>query len=91
MSYNNLKVLKTNYTLHNQPLETVQQAIFLGVEISADLSWSPYVSKVTSKASQSLGFLWRNFPLARPEIKQAAYTSIVRPTVTLNRRHTHLL
>ena len=75
------KVIKTNYTLHNKLLETVSQATYLGVEISSDLSWSPHVNKITSKASQSLGFLQRNFPLARPETKQAAYTSIVRPTL----------
>ncbi len=34
-----------------------------------------------SKASQSLGFLKRNLHSAKPETKQAAYNSIVRPTL----------
>ncbi len=70
---------QTTYTLNDQPLGTVKQATYLGIELSKDLSWSPHTNKVCSKASQSLGFLQRNFHSARPETKTAAYRTIVRP------------
>ena len=56
----NRKPIKAIYTLHNQPLSVVDQACYLGVEISSSLNWSPHVNKICSKASQSLGFLKRN-------------------------------
>jgi hypothetical protein len=69
------------YTLHNQPLSPVQQATYLGIELSSNLSWTHHINKITSKASQNLGFLKRNFHSAKPETKAAAYRSIVRPTL----------
>ena len=75
------KKINTVYTLHNQPLSTVSQATYLGVEISSNLSWTPHINKITSKSSQSLGFLKRNLHSARKSTKQAAFNSIVRPTL----------
>ena len=65
----------------HQPLTTVSQATYLGVELASNLSWTPHINKITTKASQSLGFLKRNFHSAKPETKTAAYKSIVRPTL----------
>ena len=73
------KVKNTSYTLHNQPLTTVNQATYLGVELTSNLSWGAHVNKVSHKASQSLGFLKRNLHSAKPDTKTAAYTSLVRP------------
>ena len=53
------KSLKTQYTLHDQPLQTVNQATYLGIEITSDLSWTAHTNKITNKASQTLGFLRR--------------------------------
>ena len=75
------KTVMTNYTLHNEPLSRVQQATYLGLELSSNISWTPHINKITSKASQSLGFLKRNFHSAKPETKAAAYKSIVRPSL----------
>jgi hypothetical protein len=75
------KALKTQYTLHDQPLQTVDQATYLGIEITSDLSWSAHTNKITSKASQTLGFLKRNLHSASKETKTAAYNAIVRPTL----------
>ena len=75
------KTVMTSYTLHNLPLSVVKQATYLGVELSSDISWTPHINKITNKASQSLGFLKRNFHSAKPETKAAAYKSIVRPTL----------
>jgi len=75
------KTVKTDYTLHNQSMSVVQQATYLGVEFSSNLSWTPHINKITNKASQNLGFLKRNFHSAKPETKAAAYKSIVRPSL----------
>ncbi len=75
------KTLNHVYSLHGEPLSTVSQATYLGVELSSDLSWSPHVNKITSKASQTLGFLKRNLHSAKPDTKTAAYNSLVRPTL----------
>ena len=87
------KVNKTQYTLHQQPLQTVSQATYLGIEIRSDLSWSSHVNKITNKASQSLGFLKRNLHSAKKETKEAAYRSLVRPTLEYSSSawdpHTH--
>ena len=77
----NRKPLKTAYTLHNQPLSVVNQATYLGVEVSSTLNWSPHVNKISSKASQSLGFLKRIIHSSKMETKAAAYNSIVRPSL----------
>jgi len=75
------KVIRRTYTLNGQPMSPVDQATYLGVELSSDLTWGPHVAKVTSKASQTLGFLKRNIHSAKPETKQAAYNSLVRPVL----------
>ena len=76
----NKKVNKHPYQLNNQPLSTVNQTTYLGVELTSDLNWSPHIDKICSKASQSLGFLRRNLHSARQETKSAAFKSLVRPT-----------
>ena len=73
--------IKTSFILHNQPLSVVNQATYLGVEITSNLSWSPHVNKIANKASQSLGFLKRNLHSAKPSTKTAAYNTIVRPNL----------
>jgi len=43
------------------------------------MSWTPHVNKITSKASQSLGFVKRNLKWARQDTKVAAYNTLLRP------------
>lgn len=51
------KPTQTVETLNGQPLSVLNQATYLGVEISSNLSWTPQVNKVTSKTKQSWVFL----------------------------------
>ena len=51
---------------------------YLGVNMSSDLSWHTNIDATTAKASKTLGFLMRNLSECT---KQAAYTSLVRPTL----------
>ena len=69
------------YSLCGQVLLEVDTAKYLGVNLSAELSWSPHVSGVCSKANSTLGFLRRNLRKCPPSLKETAYISLVRSTL----------
>ena len=48
------------YSLNDQILTEVDQAKYLWVTLSNELSWSPHISNTVSKAHSSMGFLRRN-------------------------------
>ena len=48
------------YNLKGQPLETVDAASYLGVQISKDVAWNHHISKMVAKANHTLGFVRRN-------------------------------
>ena len=66
------------YQLCNDFLSTVQFAKYLGVTISDDLSWTPHISSIVSKAHQRLGFLRRNLRGSLYAYRAIAYKSLVR-------------
>ena len=57
------------YSLHNQVLENVPSAKYLGITITDDLDWGQHINSVTSTATRTLGFLRRNLTLAPKETK----------------------
>ena len=57
------KHIQFEYTLHQQRLEQVQSAKYLAITISDDLDWGQHISEISSKATKTLGFLWRNLAL----------------------------
>ena len=57
------KHIQFEYTLHQQRLEQVQSAKYLGITISDDLDWGQHISEISSKATKTLGFLRRIWPL----------------------------
>ena len=73
------KQIVYGYTLHNQVLENVSSAKYLGVKITDDLEWGQHINEITSKATKTLGFLRRNLTFAPKETKAAAYKTLVRP------------
>ena len=52
-----------NYSLHQQTLEQVRSAKYLGLTITDDLEWGQHVSEISCKATKTLGFLRRNLVL----------------------------
>ena len=52
--------VKSRYFMHNQELESVDAAKYLGVTISKDLSWNTHINNITSTANKTLGFVKRN-------------------------------
>ena len=68
-----------NYSLHQQTLEQVQSAKYLGISITDNLEWGQHVAEISSKATKTLGFLQRNLALAPRHTKEVAYQTLVRP------------
>ena len=62
-----------HYTMHGQVLDSIDNARYLGVDISSDLNFDHHINRVTANASKSLGFLKRNIKTKHPGICEAAY------------------
>ena len=50
------KHLQFDYTLHQQRLEQVQSAKYLGITISDDFDWDQHISEISSKATKTAQF-----------------------------------
>ena len=70
---------QTTYHLRDHPLKATDDAKYLGVTISSDLSWKKHTNNITTKASKTLGFLRRNLKIGSIAIKDQAYKTMVRP------------
>ena len=68
-----------DYTLHQQKLEQVQSAKYLGITITDNLAWGQHVSEISCKATKTMGFLQRNLALAPRHTKEVAYKTLVQP------------
>ena len=77
----NKHIVRNKDTLRGHTLETVDQAKYLGVNLSSKLNWNTHINNITSKANKSLGFLRRNLKISSQSIKTQAYFSLVRPLV----------
>ena len=73
------KQILFDYTLHQQKLEQVQSAKYLGLTITYNLDWGQHVSEISCKATKTMGFLWRNLALAPRHTKEVGYKTLVRP------------
>ena len=71
--------VSTQYSLHNQALESVGGAKYLGVHLSKDLSWNTHVSNITSTAYKTIGFVKRNVNTTNQSVRELAYKTLVRP------------
>lgn len=69
------------YTLCGDILSSVQEAKYLGVNLTEELSWSPHVQAISSRANSTLGFLRRNLRRCPAKLKEAGYISLVRSTL----------
>ncbi|KAL8570711.1 hypothetical protein ACOMHN_039146 [Nucella lapillus] len=72
---------RSAYTLHEQTLEAVSSAKYLGVSMTKDLSWTKHVEMVAAKGNRTVGFLRRNLKDCTTEVRKATYMTMVRPTL----------
>ena len=70
---------KYKYYLRGHCLKSVNNAKYLGVEISSDLRWDSHVANLCKKGNRSIGFLKRNLNVNSQTIKDMAYKTLVRP------------
>ena len=73
------KQILFDYTLHQQKLEQVQSAKYLGLTITDNLDGGQHVSEISRKATKTMGFLRRNLALAPMHTKEVAYKTLVQP------------
>ena len=71
--------MSANYVMHEQTLETVDSAKYLGVFIHKKLSWNTHIDATVKKANQVRCFLQRNLKSCQPDIKLKSYKTYVRP------------
>ena len=72
-------VVNYTYTMMGQPITSVTQHKYLGVELDSKLTWNEHISAITGKANSSRGFLRRNLNNCPEQIKTQSYYSLVRP------------
>ena len=66
--------------LNGQPVNFVDSIRYLGLTISADLSWSKHIKNITSKARQLVGLLFRQFyKHASTDTIRKIYLTIMQP------------
>ena len=68
-----------DYTLHQQTLENIQSANYLGITITENMDWGQHISHISSKAAMILGFLRRNLTFPPRSTKEVAYKTLVHP------------
>ena len=73
------KHIQFDYTLHQQRLEQVQSAKYLGLTITDELDWGQHISEISAKATKTMGFLLSNLAFAPRHTKEVAYKTLVRP------------
>ena len=64
--------------MHNQDLESVNTAIYLGVTISGDLSWNTHTSNITASADRTVGFENINVKTKNRGIRTLANSSQIK-------------
>ena len=70
----------TQLQLHDRPLERVESYKYLGLLLTNNLSWSPHIVNICSKARKVLGLLYRRFyGYADNDTLKQLYLSLVRP------------
>ena len=72
------KQILFDYSLHNQTLENVQSAKYIGITISDNMDWGQHISEIYCKATKTLGFLRRGLAFAPGSVKEVACKNLVQ-------------
>ena len=73
--------IKTPYTMHNQVLDGVSSARYLGVDLSTNLNFKCHIQRISSKANISRGYIKRNIRPKYPGVHETSYKSAYGSTV----------
>ena len=78
---NKRKPIPASYTIHNHVLEVVSSTKYLGVHIDSKLNFNTHVDTITKKANGTRAFFSRNLHHSSQKVKEAVYSTFIRPTV----------
>ena len=67
------------YTIHNEPLNSIDTRVYLGVTVNSKLRWNQHIDQISAAANRMLGFLRRTLYRCRQHLKEKTYKAIVRP------------
>ena len=70
-----------DYYILGAMLKRVTNHDYFGVTISSDLNWLRHVTKISNKASRTLGLLKRTLSSCSQNVKSIAYKMLVRPQI----------
>ena len=73
--------IMANYYIHSQQLQIVDNAKYLGLTISENLSWNNHVNNITKKVNSTLAFLRRNIRNCPQRAQTQAYNTFIRPSL----------
>lgn len=62
------------------PVKIYDQVKHLGLTLTSNLHWEPYIKSIRSKAEGKLNYVRRKLHNALVRIKLSAYKTLVRPT-----------
>ena len=72
-----------DYSLHQQKLEQVQSAKYIGITITDNLDWGQHISEISCKATEPMGFPRPNLALAPRSTKEVAYKHWIAPSSSM--------
>ena len=70
---------RPSLSINGFKIDVVDSVCFLGVTIRSDLRWSDHIEATCKKAKKKLGFIYRHFYQAPPEVVNNLYKTIVLP------------
>ena len=73
--------VRNTYSIHGTELNVTNNAKYLEVTISNDLSWKRHVDIITKKANSTMSFIRRNIRSSPSSAKARAYKTYIRPSV----------
>ena len=76
---NQVKPIKSNYTMHGKTLKKVNSTKYLGVTIDNKLAWNQHVDNICKTTNSTRAFLQRTTNKCPRHIKSRCYTTYVRP------------
>ena len=72
-------VIQADYTIHDQKLQVVKEAKYLGVTLDSKLSFNAHINNIAKKANNTRAFVHRNTKDCPRRVKSTTYNTLVRP------------
>ena len=79
---NKKKPVPTTYTIHDEKLQKVDNAKYLGMTLNQNLKWKTHITLTIKKANQQLMLLRRNLRKCPRKLKANSYQVYVKPILS---------